>query len=107
MVLRLGMSLLGSGEVSVLTGVITQLRWYKQQGYLTDANAALEELAVNLATTLDKGAGLAQAAVANQLRATLVEIGRSKSDDDDSDFGDWVSGLGAAGISALGNPKVT
>lgn len=90
--------------MSVYNATLRQITWLEEQGYLTAANEALGELALNLARTLDNGAGLAQAAVANQLRATLQEIARAKGDDDD-DFGAWASSLGVAGVSALGDPK--
>lgn len=90
----------------VYSATIRQVNWLRDKGYLTEANEALGEIALNLAETLDKGAGLAQAAVAAQLQKVLSEIAKAKGDDDD-DFGKWVSGLGAAGISPLGNPANT
>lgn len=89
--------------MSVYNAALRQIQWFEDKGYLTEANETLGELALNLARTLDNGAGLAQAAVANQLRATLQEIAKAKGDEDDG-FGDWASGLSVAGLSALGNP---
>ena len=92
--------------MAVVDGVRKQLDWLREQGYLTDSNAALEDIALNLARTLDGGAGLAQAAVANQLRGTLAEIAKVKSDDDD-EFSEFLSGLGTPSTSPLGNSKNT
>lgn len=44
---------------------------------------ALAEMAFTLARTLDKGAGLATAAVNRELRANLVELARMGVPDDD------------------------
>ena len=44
-------------------------------GELTDIQRSLAETSYTLAKTLDEGAGLATAAVARELRVTLVELG--------------------------------
>lgn len=46
---------------------------------------ALAEMAYTLARTLDKGAGLAVAAVNRELRANLVELARMDAGGDDDD----------------------
>jgi hypothetical protein len=51
---------------------------------------ALAEMAFALARTLDKGAGLAVAAVNRELRANLLELSRLGVDGDD-DFDDQLS----------------
>jgi hypothetical protein len=45
---------------------------------------ALAEIAFRLATSLDKGAGLAEAAVSRELRAVLAELASVTSEDDDN-----------------------
>ena len=45
---------------------------------------ALAEMSLNLARTLDAGAGLATAAVNRELRANLLELARLAVDDDDA-----------------------
>lgn len=92
--------------MSVFEGTQKQLLYLVNAGCLTEANEALGEIALNLARTLDNGAGLAQAATAAQLRATLDAIAKSKGEEDD-EFTAWASGLTVAGISGLGNPKDT
>jgi hypothetical protein len=51
---------------------------------------ALTEMSLNLARTLDAGAGLATAAVNRELRANLLELSRTAVDDAD-DFADDLS----------------
>lgn len=46
---------------------------------------SLAEMSINLARTLDDGAGLAVAAVNRELRANLVELARMGVSDDDLD----------------------
>lgn len=46
---------------------------------------ALAEMSINLARTLDEGAGLAVAAVNRELRANLVELASMADDDEDLD----------------------
>jgi hypothetical protein len=65
-------------------------------------------LLLNLATSLDKGAGLAQAAVSKEFRQVVAEI-MKEADSDNSDD-DWLSGLntpvsgfGVAGVSPMGH----
>jgi len=53
--------------------------------------SGLTELAIALAQTLDKGAGLAVAAVSRELRATLTALA-AQSDGDDDDLEDELSG---------------
>lgn len=45
---------------------------------------ALAEIAFTLAESLDKGAGLAEAAVSRELRAVLAELASVTSEDDDN-----------------------
>lgn len=92
--------------MSVHSETVKQLDFLRMKGCLTEENAALAAICENLARSLDNGAGLAAAAVANQLRSTLKEIRSAKGDEDD-DFDNWVSGLSAAGITNLGDPKDT
>jgi len=51
---------------------------------------ALGQLALTLAKTLDDGAGMAAAAVARELRATLADLMRER---DDSDGDSWTADL--------------
>lgn len=44
---------------------------------------ALKDMALGLARSLDKGAGLGEAAVNRELRATLAELTAMTEDDDD------------------------
>jgi len=59
-------------------------------------------LLLNLAAALDKGAGLAQAAVSKEFRQAMAEIMKEDASDDD-DWGSWASGLGVAGVSTMGH----
>lgn len=63
---------------------------------LTEPDGALAALAVSLAQSLDEGAGMAAAAVARELRATLSELTavEVKRDDDDDAFAAWEAQLG-------------
>jgi hypothetical protein len=56
------------------------------------AHRALVATALTLARKLDDGAGMATAAVAKELRATLAEILREAGEDDGLDS--FVNGLG-------------
>lgn len=58
-----------------------------------DATGALAESALVLARTLDEGAGLAVAAVARELRATMDSMRPGGDDDDDLDR--FLAGLSA------------
>jgi hypothetical protein len=89
--------------MSVYTITVLQLDRWKDTGALNDENEYLGELALNLAKTLDGGAGLAQAAVANQYRAAMAEIAKAGSGDGDDEFDKFLSGLGTPGSPALGN----
>jgi hypothetical protein len=57
------------------------------------AHVALIATAITLARKLDEGAGMATAAVAKELRATLDAILRGAEDDDDG-LDNFVNGLG-------------
>lgn len=57
------------------------------------AHVALIATAITLARKLDEGAGMATAAVAKELRATLDAILRGADDDDDG-LDNFVNGLG-------------
>lgn len=89
--------------MSVYGTTLLQLGRWSDEGVLNDANEYLGELALNLAQALDNGAGLAQAAVANQYRAAMMQIAKAKSDDGDDEFEKFLSGLGTPGSPALGN----
>jgi len=52
---------------------------------------SLAAMSINLARTLDAGAGLAVAAVNRELRANLIELARLGVDGDDADFDDELS----------------
>jgi len=52
---------------------------------------SLAAMSINLARTLDAGAGLAVAAVNRELRANLIELARLGVDGDDGDFDDELS----------------
>lgn len=67
------------------------------------AHRALVATALTLARKLDDGAGMATAAVAKELRATLDAILREASDDDDG-LDSFVNGLGlpTSGVSPFG-----
>jgi hypothetical protein len=64
------------------------------------AHVALIATAITLARKLDEGAGMATAAVAKELRATLDAILRGAEDDDDG-LDNFVNGLGLP--SPMGN----
>jgi hypothetical protein len=70
---------------------------------ISAAHRALVATALTLARKLDDGAGMATAAVAKELRATLDAILKEASDDDDGLDG-FVNGLGlpTAGVSPFG-----
>ena len=61
-------------------------------------------LALNLAKSLDNGAGLAQAAISKEFRAVAASLIKETGGEEDGDgFGDWITGLGVAGASPLGH----
>jgi hypothetical protein len=64
------------------------------------AHVALIATAITLARKLDEGAGMATAAVAKELRATLDAILKGADDDDDG-LDSFVNGLGLP--SPMGN----
>lgn len=64
------------------------------------AHVALVATAITLARKLDEGAGMATAAVAKELRATMDAILRGADDDDDG-LDNFVNGLGLP--SAMGH----
>jgi hypothetical protein len=67
------------------------------------AHRALVATALTLARKLDDGAGMATAAVAKELRATLDAI-LKEADDDDDGLDSFVNGLGlpTSGVSPFG-----
>ena len=89
--------------MSVYNITVLQLGRWRDEGWLGDDNEYLGELALNLAQTLDSGAGLAQAAVANQYRAAMAAIANTKDPNGDDEFDKFLSGLGTPGNPALGN----
>jgi hypothetical protein len=67
------------------------------------------ELLLNLAESLAKGAGLAQAAVSREFRLLMAEMTKEDTDGDD-EFGGFLAGLdkpasgfGVTGVSPLGH----
>lgn len=89
--------------MAVYNRTLIQLALWKDAGLLDEQNEYLGDLALNLASVLDNGAGLAQAAVANQYRACMAEIAKNKNDDDDREFEKFLGSLGTPGNPALGN----
>lgn len=67
------------------------------------AHAGLAASALILARTLDNDAGLATAAVARELRATLTALTATGSDEGDDDFGAIVASLSAPVPAAVGD----
>lgn len=65
---------------------------------VSPAHAALVAIAIALAQKLDEGAGMATAAVAAELRATLTEL-LAKGEDDD-EYAGFLAGLS----SPVGQP---
>jgi hypothetical protein len=70
------------------TGVTADLEHLTEPG-----TAALKATAIRLARTLDEGAGLATAAVARELRATLASLTREEPTDDADGFAALVAAL--------------
>ncbi len=66
----------------------------RRDGAFDTRDEALGQLALTLAAQLDDGAGMATAAVARELRATLADLTKDRSGDDDDD--DWSAQLPAA-----------
>jgi hypothetical protein len=92
--------------VSVYSTTLRQLEVYTDDGRLNEGNEYLGELALNLASQLDSGAGMAHAAIANQYRAAMDAIRKADSTNDgDDEFDKFLSGLGTptSGSTALGN----
>ncbi len=92
--------------MSVYATTLRQLQVYSDDGRLNEGNEYLGELALNLATQLDGGAGMAHAAVANQYRVAMDAIRKADSaNDGDDEFDKFLSGLGTptSGSTALGN----
>lgn len=92
--------------MSVYATTLRQLQVYTDDGRYNESNEYLGELALNLASQLDNGAGVAHAAIANQYKAAMDAIRKSVSEnDDDGEFDKFLSGLGtpSSGASALGN----
>lgn len=92
--------------MSVYSTTLRQLEVYTADGRLNDSNEYLGELALNLASQLDGGAGMAHAAIANQYRAAMDAIRKAATADDNEDeFEQFLSGLGTptSGSTALGN----
>lgn len=67
---------------------------------IAPAHVALVSLALTLARKLDEGAGLATAAVARELRATLDVLTKGDGDDSDDEFTGFIASLS----SPLGHP---
>ena len=78
---------------SVEGAVRANLLKLHQAGDLDDKKSALSEVAVVLARTLDDGAGLATAAVARELRATLEALIKETTTNDDTQFNDLFARL--------------
>ena len=83
------------GPVAVLVAVQAAVEARRASG-LDEIGEARAALAVNLAATLDAGAGMAAAAVARELRATLTELAPTEEDGGDDDpFDRLVADLSA------------
>lgn len=79
---------LGPNAISV-SNLVADLR---REDQMDSHGEALATLALTLAAALDGGAGMATAAVARELRATLDKLTESSHVDDDDD---WVAGVSA------------
>ncbi len=65
----------------------------RRSGPLDFRDEALGQVALTLAETLDDGAGMAAAAVAKQLLATIDALTKDRDDGDDDA---WIAGLSSA-----------
>lgn len=65
----------------------------EREGPWDSRQAALGQLALTLADSLDVGMGLATAGVSKELRATIAEMVAGRGGDDDDDG--WVAGMSA------------
>jgi hypothetical protein len=72
--------------------VLALIESLRQASPVDTRDEAIGQLALTLAKALDEGAGMATAAVARELRATLADLARDRDDGDDDD---WTSGLPA------------
>ena len=87
------------GKVELATA-----RSLRDIGELPRGLAGLAETALTLARFLDDGAGLATAAVARELRATLTELVKGRERDDGPDpFDEEVASLSRPVPAGLGN----
>ena len=77
------------GSLAAVRQMVDDLR---REGVWSSADEALAEVAFELARTLDAGAGMATAAVARELRATLTQLRETMPGDDD---GDWIADVSA------------
>lgn len=71
-------------------------RAVREIGELPRGLSNLAEAALTLAKSLDDGAGLATAAVARELRATMTELAKGAARDDDGDpdpFAELIAGF--------------
>lgn len=76
----------------------------KEIGELPRGLGGLAEAALTLARSLDGGAGLATAAVARELRATLLELAKGGEDDAGPDpFDEEIAALSRPVPSGLGD----
>ncbi len=66
----------------------------RREGVWSSADEALAAVAFKLAEVLDAGAGMATAAVARELRATLTQLRDARPADDDVD--DWIADVSAS-----------
>jgi len=76
-------------NAQAVTNLVADLR---REDQMDSHGEALATLALTLAGVLDDGVGMATAAVARELRATLDKLTESSHVDDDDD---WVAGVSA------------
>lgn len=90
------------GKVELATA-----RSLREIGELPRGLAGLGESALTLARLLDDGAGLATAAVARELRATLVKLAEDDARDDEPDpFEAEIAAFSQPVPASLGDPQV-
>ena len=68
----------------------------ESMGEITPGQSVLASAALVLAGELDRGAGMAAAAVSKELRATMAELGGDDGDGDDA-FSEWERQLSNPG----------
>lgn len=81
--------------MAVHDSVARAIEALRSDGALDSTKEALAEVALNLAAALDEGAGMATAAVARELRATLSAMSEVDGDSDDDGFAELTAFLSA------------